>query len=350
MSGKITNIACPSPMLQHKTVQLGHGSGGRLSAELVEKLFLPYFGNEILDKLDDQAILQPPPGKLAFTTDSFVVDPIFFPGGNIGDLAVNGTVNDICMSGAKPYYISVSFIIEEGFSFEDLHRILSAMKQAADIAGVSVVTGDTKVVNKGCCDGIFINTSGIGIVGEGINISAANLQVGDHIILSGSVGDHGMAIMTSRQNLSFKTEIRSDTAALNGMVAKILQDSNHVHAMRDPTRGGVAATLNEWAKSSQVGIEIAEDTLPVNVPVRSACELLGIDPLYVANEGKLVAAVAAEAAPEVIKSMRQTETGKNAVLIGKVVDDHPGIVAIKTGLGTNRILDMPIGEQLPRIC
>ncbi len=350
MSGKITDISCPMPNIKHETIQLAHGSGGRLSAELVEKFFLPFFANPILDKLDDQAVMNLPPGRVAFTTDSFVVDPLFFPGGNIGDLAVNGTVNDICMSGAKPLHISVSFIIEEGFPFAKLQQILCSMKTSAEKAGVSIVTGDTKVVNKGCCDGMFITTSGIGVVPDGVNISASAIMPGDKIILSGSVADHGMAVLTTRENLSIQSNIKSDSSSLNGLVESMLQANPNIHAMRDPTRGGVATTLNEFAKTSEVGIEIVEDTIPINPGVRGACEVLGIDPLYVANEGKLIATVPADLAEKTVEVMRRVDEGKESVIIGEVVADHPGIVTIQTGLGVRRILDMPLGEQLPRIC
>lgn len=350
MSGKVSEIVCPVPIMKHDTIQLAHGSGGRLSAELVEKFFLPFFDNTILNKLDDQAVVKLPAGRVAFTTDAFVVDPLFFPGGNIGDLAVNGTVNDVCMSGAQPLYISASFIIEEGFSFDKLRQILASMKIASEKAGVSIVTGDTKVVNKGCCDGMFITTSGIGTVPDDLDISASNIKAGDKIILSGSVADHGMAVMTTRENLSIQTSITSDSMSLNGLVNTMLQVSRNIHAMRDPTRGGVATTLNEFARASQVGIEIIEEAIPLMPQVRGACEVLGIDPLYVANEGKLIAAVPPDIAERVVAEMRRSDEGKDAVIIGEVVADHPSIVTVKTGLGVNRILDMPLGEQLPRIC
>lgn len=350
MSGKVSDIVCPVPIMKHDTIQLAHGSGGRLSAELVEKFFLPFFDNTILNKLDDQAVVKLPAGRVAFTTDAFVVEPLFFPGGNIGDLAVNGTVNDVCMSGAQPLYISASFIIEEGFSFDKLRQILESMKIAAEKAGVSIVTGDTKVVNKGCCDGMFITTSGIGTVPDDLDISASNIKAGDKIILSGSVADHGMAVMTTRENLSIQTSISSDSMSLNGLVNTMLQVSRNIHAMRDPTRGGVATTLNEFARASQVGIEIVEEVIPLVPQVRGACEVLGIDPLYVANEGKLIAAVPADIAERMVAEMRRSDEGKDSVIIGEVVADHPSIVTAKTGLGVNRILDMPLGEQLPRIC
>ncbi|MBU0728612.1 MAG: hydrogenase expression/formation protein HypE [Proteobacteria bacterium] len=338
------------PIINHQRVQLSHGSGGRMSAELIDKLFLPRFGNPILNRLEDQATLDIGPGRLAFTTDSFVVDPIFFPGGDIGDLAINGTVNDIAVSGAKPLFLSAAFILEEGLPMLDLHRILVSMEIAAKNAGVVIVTGDTKVVNIGSCDKIFINTTGIGMIPEGTMISAASLKPGDAIIVSGTLGDHGMAIMTSRKGLSFQSRILSDTAPLNHLVDAMLAVSKNIHALRDPTRGGVAATLNEWAKASNLGIVIDEEKIPVREEVRAACEILGIDPLYVANEGKLVAAVPEEWAERIISSMKSHPQGKNSAIIGRVVEDHRGMVTIRTALRVERIVDMPLGEQLPRIC
>jgi hydrogenase expression/formation protein HypE len=349
-SSSYPGFSCPLPVMNHETVQLAHGSGGKLSAELVEKLFLPRFSNETLDRLEDQAILTMPPGRLAFSTDTFVVDPIFFPGGNIGDLAINGTVNDIAMGGARPLYLSVAFILEEGLPLETLHRILLSMEEAAWAAGVRVVTGDTKVVPRGRCDTIFINTSGIGVVPPGVELSASALQAGDKIILSGTVADHGMAVMTSRQGLSFQSGIESDTAALNSLVKDMLAASKGIRAMRDPTRGGLATTLNEFARSSARGIVVERDKIPVNQDVQGACEILGIDPLTVANEGKLVAVVPAAVADDIVQVMRQHPLGRQAVVIGEVVAGHPGVVALQTSLGVNQVLDMPVGEQLPRIC
>lgn len=341
---------CPLPLTNHTTVQLAHGSGGKLSAELLDKLFLPRFGNETLDQLEDQAVLELPPGRLAFSTDTFVVDPIFFPGGNIGDLAINGTVNDIAMSGAKPLYLSVGFILEEGLSLETLHCILLSMEEAAWGAGVKIVTGDTKVVPRGSCDKIFINTSGIGVVPEGLRMSASCLQEGDKIILSGSVADHGMAVMTCRKGLSFQSGIESDTASLGSLVEDMLKISNEIRAMRDPTRGGLATTLNEFAQSSAKGIVVEQMKIPVNQDVQGACEILGIDPLTVANEGKLVAVAPAAVADDIVQVMRQHPLGRQAAVIGEVVAGHSGVVALKTRLGVNQVLDMPVGEQLPRIC
>ncbi|MBU1405840.1 MAG: hydrogenase expression/formation protein HypE [Proteobacteria bacterium] len=336
--------------MEDETIQLAHGSGGRLSAELVSRFFLPRFGNETLNRLEDQAVVDFPRGRLALTTDSFVVDPLFFPGGDIGDLAINGTVNDVCMGGATPLYLAAAFIIEEGLPMATLHRILLSMEKAAKSAGVQIVTGDTKVVNRGCCDKLFITTTGVGRVPEGVNISAANLQTGDRIILSGTIADHGMAILTSREGLSFASRVQSDTAALNGLVARMLQASPAIHAMRDPTRGGLATTLNEFATASGVGIVLKEATIPVRPEVRGACEVLGIDPMYVANEGKLVAVVPGEAADTVVAAMRSHPLGREATIIGEVVAENRGMVVMGNALGAQRIVDMPVGEQLPRIC
>ena len=330
--------SCPMPIMKHDTIQLAHGSGGRLSADLISKFFLPFFGNDILNRLEDQAILQVPDGRIAFTTDSFVVDPIFFPGGNIGDLAVNGTVNDICMSGAQPHCLSVAFIIEEGLAMKELHRIISAMAEAIERAQVSIVTGDTKVVDKGSCDKIFINTTGLGFIPTDVHISAGSIKAGDKIILSGTIADHGMAIMTSRESLSFETRITSDTAALNSLVACMLAASTSIRAMRDPTRGGVATTLNEFASSSQIGIKLFAERIPLLPEVRGACEILGIDPLYVANEGKLIAVAAPGEAEKILAAMRRHPLGGQATIVGEAVSLHPGMVTMETGLGVNRIV------------
>jgi hydrogenase expression/formation protein HypE len=344
------DFSCPLPIMEYETIQLAHGSGGRLSAELVSRFFLPRFANETLNRLEDQAVVDFRQGRLALTTDSFVVDPLFFPGGDIGDLAINGTVNDVCMSGATPLYLAVAFIIEEGLPMTTLHRVLLSMEKAAKTAGVQIVTGDTKVVNRGCCDKLFITTTGVGRVPEGVNISAANLKSGDKIILSGTIADHGMAILTSREGLSFASRVQSDTAALNGLVAQMLQASPRIHAMRDPTRGGLATTLNEFAAASQVGIILEESAIPVRPEVRGACEVLGIDPMYVANEGKLVAVVPAQVADKILAAMRSHPLGHEAQIIGEVVAESRGLVAMRTVLGAQRIIDMPVGEQLPRIC
>jgi hydrogenase expression/formation protein HypE len=346
--------SCPLPIFDYKQIMLGHGSGGKLTAELIEKIFLPAFSNPILDKLDDQALLTIGGARLAFTTDSFVVTPIFFPGGDIGRLAVHGTVNDLAMSGARPLYLSAAFILEEGLPVEDLRRVVESMRAAAAHSGVHFVTGDTKVVNRGKGDQIFITTTGIGVVDSSVNISAARAQPGDCILLSGTIGDHGMAIMSTRENLEFESEIVSDCASLHDLVAQMLatpsETPDFLHCLRDPTRGGVATTLNEIAKASNYGMLLSEQAIPVRESVRGACEVLGLDPLYVANEGKLVAVVAPEMSEAVLARMRQHPLGKHAAMIGEVVAAHPGMVLMKTGIGGTRVLDVMFGEQLPRIC
>jgi hydrogenase expression/formation protein HypE len=345
-----SQFSCPLPKTDYDTIQMAHGAGGRMSADLIERVFMPVFGNPTLEKLEDQATLSFGNHRLAFSTDSFVVSPVFFPGGTIGELAVNGTVNDLAMSGAEPKVLSVGFILEEGLPIADLHEILLSMRRAADFAGVQIVTGDTKVVNKGHCDKIFINTSGIGVIPEKVHISAHRIQPGDKIILSGTIADHGMAVMSVREGLSFESVIQSDTAALNHLVHEMLNVSTEVHAMRDPTRGGLATTLNELAQASQIGVRIVEDRIPVREEVKAACEILGIDPLYVANEGKLVAFVAPEVADAMLEAMRKNPLGKDAAIIGEAVSQHPRKVVMENIYGVERIIDMPVGEQLPRIC
>jgi hydrogenase expression/formation protein HypE len=329
-------------------ILLAHGSGGKLSHDLIESL-IPTLTNPILDKLDDSAVFELG-GQLAFTTDSYTVNPIFFPGGDIGKLAVCGTVNDLSMSGAKPLYLSLSFIIEEGFHITELRKIVTSIHKAADEAGVQIVTGDTKVVNQGSADKLFINTAGIGIVPPGVNISAANARPGDRIIVNGNIGDHGIAVLSQREGLKFKIPVPSDCAPLNKLVAEMLATSTSIHCLRDPTRGGLATTLNEFAEQSGVGIGIEEDTIPVDKAVLAACELLGFDPLYIANEGKAVAVVAPTDADSVLAAMQQNKYGVRAAIIGEVVAEHPGQVIMKTSLGASRIVDMPVGELLPRIC
>ena len=342
--------ACPAPILDHKAIVLGHGSGGRLTHQLVQKMILPMFHNPALEAQHDGAILRMNGARIAFSADSYIVHPIFFPGGNIGDLAVNGTVNDLSMCGAKPQYLSASFIIEEGLTMDDFWQILGSMRQAAERAGVSLVTGDTKVIDRGKGDKIFINTSGIGVVPPTVNIDPARAQSGDVILLSGSIATHGMAIMSVREGLEFETPIESDCAALNGLVEAMLAASNDIHVLRDPTRGGVASVLNEIAEKSNVGIRIQESAIPVRNEVKGACEILGLDPLYVANEGKLLAFVARDDAERVLQAMRNHVHGRDAVVIGEVVRDHPRVVVMTTQIGGNRVVDMLSGEQLPRIC
>ncbi len=346
----LESFSCPLPKLYYDTVQLAHGSGGKLSAELIEAIFLPCFGNDTLNQLEDQATFAVPKGRMAFSTDTFVVNPIFFSGGNIGDLAVNGTVNDVAMSGATPKFLSIGFVLEEGLPIEELRQIVESIRYSAQQAGVNIVTGDTKVVEKGSCDKVFINTSGIGFIPPEINFGIAQIRPGDKIILSGSIADHGMAILTKRKGLSFQSGIKSDTAALNGLIATMMESEGTIHALRDPTRGGVATTLNEFAGQSGLGIRLQQETIPVNDAVRGACEILGIDPLYVANEGKLIAAVSEEHAELVLEAMRKHPLGTQAAIIGEVTNDHPKKVVMENAYGTERIIDMPIGEQLPRIC
>lgn len=342
-------LSCPLPITQRKTVVMGHGSGGRLSAQLIRDLFLPAFDNPCLRRMDDQAVFEVAGARLAFTTDSFVVTPLFFPGGDIGKLAVHGTVNDLAMSGARPLYLSSAFIMEEGLPLEELERITRSMAEAAAAAGVEIATGDTKVVNRGSADKLFINTSGIGVVPPGVFISASNARPEDVVLVSGTIGDHGMAVMSCREGLEFEGAILSDTAALHKLVEAMLA-AGEVHALRDPTRGGLAATLCEIAETAGVGVEIEAAGIPVREPVRAACEILGLDPMFVANEGKLAAFVAPESADAVLEAMRRTPLGRDAAAIGRAVADHPRMVLLKTEIGGTRILDLPFAEQLPRIC
>ncbi|MFC1900537.1 hydrogenase expression/formation protein HypE [Chloroflexota bacterium] len=330
-------------------ILLAHGSGGKLSHDLIEKSFVSALGNPTLNLLEDSAIIEVG-GRLAFTTDSYVVSPIFFPGGDIGKLAVCGTVNDLSMSGATPLYLSLSLIIEEGLLIADLEKIVSSVQQTAAEAGVSIVTGDTKVVNKGSADKIFINTSGVGIVPPEVNISSANARPGDKIIVSGTLGDHGIAVMSKREGLEFNIPVPSDCAPLNKMVAEMLEVSANIRCLRDPTRGGIVSTLNEFAGQSNVGINLYEEHIPVNKAVAGACELLGFDPLYVANEGKLVTIVDPADADKVLAQMQKNKYGHNATIIGEVVKEHPKRVVMKTRLGASRIIDMLVDELLPRIC
>ncbi len=332
-------------------ITLAHGGGGKASEELIEDVFLPLFSNDILDSLSDGAILDAPKtGKLAFSTDSFVIDPIFFPGGDIGSLAVHGTVNDIAVSGGVPRYISVGFVLEEGLPIAALKKIAASMGEAAKACGVSIVTGDTKVVPKGGADKIFINSSGIGFVPEAVNINPKRIREGDSIILSGTIGDHGIAILTSRKGLEFKTETVSDSQPLNGLVKAMLEAEPDIRMMRDPTRGGLAASLNEIAKASAKGILIDEKAIPVKRGVLSICEILGLDVLNVANEGKLVAFVPEESSGKVLSAMKKEAAGKDSAIIGKVGGAKPGRVEMKTAFVGNRIVESLVGDQLPRIC
>ncbi len=344
------NFSCPIPISDYEKVTLAHGGGGTLSQKLIQKMFLPQFDNPLLNLQHDGAIINQNGVKFAFSTDSYVIKPIFFPGGNIGELAVNGTVNDLAMCGAKPLYISCGFIIEEGFSMEELWQIIQSMQSAAANAGVQIVTGDTKVVDKGSGDKIFINTSGIGVIDEQRNISPLNCKPGDRIILSGKIADHGIAIMAVREGLEFETEIKSDTASLNKMVDEMFSVSKKLNVLRDPTRGGISSALNEIAQSSNTGMLIDETTIPISEQTKAACEILGLDPLYIANEGKLIAIVSSEDADKVLSVIKQNEFGKEAVIIGEVTQENPGRVIMKTSIGSKRIVDMLSGEQLPRIC
>lgn len=346
----IEGWSCPMPLRHHPNIVMGHGGGGRLSAELVEHIFLPAFQNAVLENLGDSARLALGNSRLAFSTDSYVVRPLFFPGGNIGDLAINGTVNDIAMSGAQPLYLSAGFILEEGLPLATLGVIAETMGAAARTAGVTLVTGDTKVVDKGHGDGVFINTSGFGLIPEGVNIAPQQARPGDVVILSGEIGLHGVTIISVREGLEFGVTIESDSAPLNGLVAAMLAVTKEIHVLRDPTRGGVASSLNEIAKAAHVGITYQESKLPIPDVVRAACDLLGMDPIYVANEGKLITIVPQAVAEPLLERMRQHPLGQKATMIGTVTEQHPGLVVAKTGIGGTRVVDMQLGEQLPRIC
>lgn len=330
-------------------ILLAHGSGGKLAHDLIKKYFVAFLDNEILMRMDDAAVLNTA-SKLAFTTDSYVVNPIFFPGGDIGRLAVCGTVNDLSTSGAKPLYLSLAFIIEEGFAIKDLRKIVESIRTTAAEAKVKIVTGDTKVVNRGCADKIFINTAGIGTISEGVNISGSHAKAGDKVIITGTIGDHGIAVLSRREGLGFETKLQSDVAPLGKMVANMVKASQNIHVLRDPTRGGLASTLNEIAQQSQVSIRIEESKIPLREEVNGACEMLGLDPLYVANEGKMIAVVAPQDAEKVLRTIQGNKYGINAAIIGEVNDDHPGRVSLKTTIGSSRIVDMLVGEPLPRIC
>ena len=348
--------ACPLPKSRYDHILLGHGSGGQLTADLIQGLFVPAFGNDVLGALEDQATLNIPVAhasgscRIAFTTDSFVVRPLFFPGGDIGRLAVHGTVNDLAVGGARPLFLSAAFILEEGLSLTDLQRIVVSMRQACTEAGVSLVTGDTKVVDRGKGDGMYITTSGVGLVPEGISLSIHNARPGDCILVSGTIGDHGIAIMSVREGLEFETVLESDTASLVTLAQAILEVSPRTRCMRDPTRGGLSSVLNELAAASGIGVRLEESSIPIRPEVRGACEMLGLDPLYVANEGKLVAVVPPEDANRVLQAMRAHPLGKNAALIGEVVADNHGMVIMRSLVGGERVVTMLAGEQLPRIC
>jgi hydrogenase expression/formation protein HypE len=382
MPPDFANLTCPTPRDAADRVLLGHGSGGRLSADLLRAVFLPAFGNAVLDALEDQATLdlrlmiddcrleggsaggnssrvgsqssiinhQSSIPRVAFTTDSYVVRPLFFPGGDIGRLAVNGTVNDLAVGGARPLFLSAAFILEEGLSLDDLRRVVESMRTACANAGVTLVAGDTKVVDRGKCDGMFVTTAGIGLVPEGVSLSIRNARPGDRILVSGTVGDHGIAVMSVREGLEFETVLESDTAPLADLTRVMLAACPSVRCMRDPTRGGLASALNELAAASKVGVKLTEATIPLRPEVRAACELLGLDPLYVACEGRLIVVVPPAAADRLLAVMREHPLGRGAAVIGEVVADHPGTVTIRTPIGGERVVPLLAGDQLPRIC
>ena len=336
--------------IKNDCVNMTHGSGGRAMAQLIDELFVKHFDNELLRQANDQASFNVSAGRMVMSVDGHVISPLFFPGGDIGSLSVHGTVNDVAMSGAKPLYLSAGFILEEGFPLADLERIIISMAKAASEANVPIITGDTKVVEKGKGDGVFITTTGIGVVPEGINISGDLARPGDVILVNGSMGDHGVAIMSSRENLEFETTIESDSASLHTLIAELVNAIPNIHCLRDPTRGGLATTLNELAQQSGVGMSIREADIPVKPAVSAACELLGLDPLYVANEGKLICICKAEDAQTALQTMRAHPQGKDAAIIGEVIEDKHGFVQMQTSFGGSRIVDWLAGEQLPRIC
>jgi hydrogenase expression/formation protein HypE len=352
----IESAMCPIPIRDRGYVILGHGSGGKLSSDLIEKLFLPPFDNPALRAGDDAGVVQPGPyERLAMSTDSHVVWPLFFPGGDIGRLAVCGTVNDVAMMGAKPYYLTAGFILEEGLEIGLLEKVVESMQAAAEEAGVQIIAGDTKVVERGKADGLYINTAGVGLIPSGliesgVEIGGARAKPGDIVLLSGPIGDHGIAVLAARNELGLETAVQSDVAPLNHMVSAMLTASENVHVLRDPTRGGVASTLNEIARQSGVSIVLQEQSIPVRPAVKAACEMLGFDPLYIANEGRLLAIVGREDADLVLEAMRGSLYGEGAVIVGEVAETHPGRVLMKTAYGSTRIVDMLLGEMLPRIC
>ena len=352
---KVEQIHRRRGKVRDRTITLAHGSGGKAMHDLIDDIFVGSFDNPILSQLEDQAsvnlaALAAQGDRLAFTTDSYVVDPLFFPGSNIGELAVNGTVNDLAVSGAKPLYLTCSVILEEGLSVETLRLVAQSMKIAAAEARVQIVTGDTKVVNRGSADKLFINTAGIGVIRQGVSLSAKNLQPGDTVIINGTLGDHGAAILIARGELALSTEIESDSQPLNGLVETILDVCPQVHAMRDATRGGLATVLNEFALTSEVGIRLDEQSIPVREEVKGVCELLGLDPLYLANEGKLVVVVPRSHSESVLCAMKSHPYGRDACIVGEVIASPPGVVIMQTAFGSERIVDMLVGDQLPRIC
>jgi len=346
----IEGLVCPMPLAHSEQIVLGHGSGGKLSRDLIAKLFLPPFDNPILRAGDDAGIVNTNAPRLAISTDSHVVAPLFFPGGDIGKLAVCGTVNDLAMMGATPRYLTVGFILEEGLELSVLERVVASMRAAANEARVQIIAGDTKVVQRGKADGLYINTAGVGEIARDINLSGANAQVGDVVILSGTLGDHGIAVLSARGDLDFEADVMSDVAPLNQLVAAMLNTSARIRVLRDPTRGGVATTLNEIAQQSNVGVVLNEDALPIRPAVAAACEMLGFDPLYVANEGKLIAIVARDDAEKILRVLRASRYGENATIIGSIVAEPRARVLMQTSLGSTRVVDVLMGELLPRIC
>lgn len=336
--------------MKNGAIDMTHGSGGRAMAQLIDELFIRHFDNELLRQSNDQASFPIPQGRMSISTDGHVISPIFFPGGDIGSLSIHGTLNDVSMSGADPLYISAGFILEEGFSLGELERVVSSMGKAAGEAGVPVVTGDTKVVERGKGDGVFITTTAVGVIPDGVNISGDRATPGDVIIVSGNMGDHGVAILSSRENLEFETTIKSDSAALHGLIKEMVQAAPDIHCLRDPTRGGLATTLNELAQQSSVGMRIYENSIPVDPAVSAACELLGLDPLYVANEGKLVCICSADSANTLLSIMQQHHLGRDAAIIGEIIEDSYNFVQMETVLGGSRVIDWLAGDQLPRIC
>jgi hydrogenase expression/formation protein HypE len=344
------NVVCPTPFNGYERVVLGHGAGGRLSHDLVSKLFVPAFESEVLEKLEDQATLPELKGRLAMTTDAFVVKPIFFPGGDIGSLSVHGTVNDLAVGGAIPRHLTATFILEEGLLLKDLERVVESMAQACRSAGVTLVAGDTKVVERGKADGLYITTTGVGVLPPGRALSIASAKPGDKVLVSGTLGDHGAAILSVREGLSVEGDLQSDSAALNTLTAAMLETCPAIRCMRDPTRGGLSSALHELAQASNVGVELDESAIPIKAPVRGLCELLGLDPLYVANEGKLMAVVAADDADRLLATMRAHPQGRDAAIVGTVVEAHPRAVTARSRVGGHRTVSMLAGEQLPRIC
>lgn len=346
----VEGLVCPVPLQHKEQIVMGHGSGGKMAADLITRTFLPAFDNPALRAGDDAGVVELPAGKLAFSTDSHVVQPLFFPGGDIGRLAVCGTVNDVAMLGASPLYLTAGFILEEGLPLATLERVVASMAAAAAEAGVQIVSGDTKVVQRGKADGLYVNTAGVGVLRPGLQIGGAQARPGDVVLLSGPIGDHGIAVLAARGELGFETDLESDAAPLNHLIAAMLDASPHIHVLRDPTRGGVATTLNEIAHQSGTCITLNEKSIPVRAAVSSVCEMLGFDPLYIANEGKLLAIVAAEQAGKVLAAMRATKYGEEAVMIGEVTDAPQGRVLMKTAIGSTRVVDVLMGEMLPRIC